>query len=176
MLSHRSVDPILAPSPPYVGLCGPYGSVCEPILDLSPPYVGLRLPYDSPCWCYVGLSWPYVAQIGAWPPCITTAPPARHVRGHYLSLLSQHLADVSSFIVFDLQHISNLLPIIGSCNSAPPRRTRRTECANGSLLAWFGPPRTSSPSPTNLAHVNVHFDATISLHRKIDCIMATLFG
>ena len=70
----------------------------------------------------------------------------------------------------------NLLPIIGSCNSAPPRRTRRTECANGSPLAWFGPPRTSSPSPTNLAHVNVHFDATISLHRKIDCIMATLFG
>ena len=34
MLSRRSVNPILAPSPPYVGLCWPYGSLCEPILAL----------------------------------------------------------------------------------------------------------------------------------------------
>ena len=60
MLSHRSVNPIWAPSPPYVGLCWPYGSLCEPIWPLSPPYVGLSRPYGSPCWRYVGLSSPHV--------------------------------------------------------------------------------------------------------------------
>ena len=48
-----SVNPILAPSPPYVGLCWPYGSLGEPILALSPPYVGPCWPYDSLCWCYL---------------------------------------------------------------------------------------------------------------------------
>ena len=58
-------EPILALSPPYVGLCWPYGSLWEPILTLSPPYVGLCWPYGSLCWCYVGLRSPYLAL--CWP-------------------------------------------------------------------------------------------------------------
>ena len=43
MLSLRSVNPILAPSPPYVGLCWPY--VCQ-------PYIG---PISPLCWPMLAL-------------------------------------------------------------------------------------------------------------------------
>ena len=63
MVSLRSVNPILAPSPPYVGLCWPYGSLCEPILALSPPHVGPCWPYENLCWCYEARGWVYLC----WP-------------------------------------------------------------------------------------------------------------
>ena len=61
MLSLRSVNPILAPSPPCVSLSGPMS--CEPILALAPPYVGACCPYNSLCWCYEAPGWVYVC----WP-------------------------------------------------------------------------------------------------------------
>ena len=44
-ISGVTVNPILAPSPPGLGLCWPYGSLCEPILARSPPSVGLMVAY-----------------------------------------------------------------------------------------------------------------------------------